>query len=567
MMSLFSKRSDYDSLPTLGFADANPPLHYTQEEPGLGLGENAPPQQPEESPPAAESGDEINDPLPDWLSKFRDFRDAMRGQIPWEDRVRNVRSLVKQREAEALQRSLVNMKDSQEALRSDMSLMGEMSPEDRQTYADTLEKKWESTQPGMGAVVKNITKHRLANMADVDRFIKIDPVARTRFQAEGVEGVIDELGKDEAGKRLSAYALEQIRPDVMKSAISAIDYIQKQYPDEWSDALKEDKGIQMDEMQYFNSKLPENLRLSDEHLIAIESDPQLQRSFGIEPSDIALTRNREYQKALDKAKIEADHRAPPGAVNVAVPGVGVRISYDRGKTIVINGRSVTPPEGSQVISSQAQGPLQDYIPGVAPSKRETEEAGAAARESSERITKMRQISERIGNASPAAVGALGGISELVSGTIGQFAPGVAGALSEAVTGMGPGELTNLRTTIKTIAPQSIQQFTGEETGRITDRELELTKRATRADSAAASKEQILGAIRALTMMDLLTRDRNLITAGLTPRFKVDTDEESTETAKALIYEYGLDAVDAGHTIQALRRQRELLAEAGAGKKK
>lgn len=115
--------------------------------------------------------------------------------------------------------------------------------------------------------------------------------------------------------------------------------------------------------------------------------------------------------------------------------------------------------------------------------------------------------------------ATSGLAELIAGE-------AAGReVSEFITGLPPGELAELSGRLQALVAQSVEQFTGEQTGRISDRELAITGRATRINAATASFSQLVGALTLIQQKEILRRDRLRMEEGLAPSFPLDTDQD------------------------------------------
>lgn len=476
-----------------------------------------------------------------------------------QEKLQVARYMQQQQEQELVngQKQLVLMGDQ-------IQTLSELDEKDRPHALAMFKQEWNQRGDGLGDLMQHMSESRLAHAADLREAINLDPTLNLAFKSGGMAEVVNIFNTDkDVRNRVDAYAISKLRQPVLEKSIAALKYLQKYEPVALAKATGKDQ-IQTEELvNDLNPKLPENLRFKPEEIQVLDLDPTAQRTLGYEPSAKATAREEEYAKSLSQAKAQAMFREPPPGVNVLLPNGQIRISNDRGRTVIINGQNVPAPEGSQLYTSQAQGTLADLTPGVTPGKKERQAAGTEARASSERIASVSESLDRILKADPGVVGMKGAIAEGVAGALGQISPDAADSLTEYVTGMGAEDLANLRSNLKVIGPKSIKQFTGETSGRITDKELAISTEATKAMATGASKEQVVGGLRALISMDLLTRDRNMVTAGINPDYDPSTEEGTVDLANDLIHKYGFAPQGAGLFIRAMRRQRELLYESGA----
>ncbi len=119
-----------------------------------------------------------------------------------------------------------------------------------------------------------------------------------------------------------------------------------------------------------------------------------------------------------------------------------------------------------------------------------------------------QLLQRVAAAPMRSFGVVGTVSEWAAGWIGQANPGLADSMTKWATGgMSAGELKQLRTDLRAFIAQQITVVTGEESGRYTEAERQLTERVVAALEAGASQESVKSALTALTMLqDLAIRN-------------------------------------------------------------
>jgi hypothetical protein len=158
------------------------------------------------------------------------------------------------------------------------------------------------------------------------------------------------------------------------------------------------------------------------------------------------------------------------------------------------------------------------------------------------------------------------VGEAGGGLIGQLNLSLGEGFTEFVTGVSPQELQTFRTEAQALVAQSITQFTGEESGRFTERERQLTDEALRLLEGTASFAQIKSATEIATKLAFMQRDRQRFEAGL--EFAEDLSTEAGQRALlAEIIRAGASPAVAAETVRELidlRVDLEAIREAGSG---
>ncbi len=282
------------------------------------------------------------------------------------------------------------------------------------------------------------------------------------------------------------------------------------------------------------------------------SPEEIAARVGVAPSDIK-TASELGSPDLDKGQ------------NVAIPGVGVRISLDGGRTVMINGQRVPVPEGSQLLTSTAQGPPSAFT--GAPERPERRKSGAAARQSLGDVAQATALLRSLDRVGPGAVGVRGAFVESVGGVLQQFDDLFGGSLGRRISrfaagGTEPEEVTAFRQQAKSFVARSVPDVTGEKSGRVTERELDIARDATRIDVLTGSFAQVRAAIEQGILLRFLRAHREALVAGIDlPGFNLATEAGVKKTSFEL-QRLGLGGYRIWEGMEIMEEQIRLLRTLG-----
>jgi hypothetical protein len=280
-------------------------------------------------------------------------------------------------------------------------------------------------------------------------------------------------------------------------------------------------------------------------------------------------RGQLVQKNLRSGEIvvkdqEPQEFKPEKGVNVRLPDGQRRISFDGGRTVMIGGKKVPTPEGSQIEGVSVQGKTADVAPGPL-GKKLTEKATEGAVSAAEKLATAVDMLEQFNRAGPRAVGIPALIAEKGGGLLGQLSPEAGESLTHFMTGIGAEQLAQLRESAFAFTASMIPEVTGEESGRTSDIERKLTEIAVKVRDPLASLPQIRGAVGSAIIFVLADQDKNLIVAGNEPAEDLETKEgrfQRFDEAR----EYGLGMEQAADLVRLLALQRRELAKVIKGQK-
>lgn len=131
------------------------------------------------------------------------------------------------------------------------------------------------------------------------------------------------------------------------------------------------------------------------------------------------------------------------------------------------------------------------------------------------MTQMSSLQRQYRSASGAA-GVRGAVGRVVGGLAGQVDPELGEFATEAIADVSARKLANLQTQARTMVGQNIENITGDDSGRYSDRDLKIAEQALATVSAASSVAQIQGALDAVVMMEYVAQERDLIRLGHVP---------------------------------------------------
>ena len=153
------------------------------------------------------------------------------------------------------------------------------------------------------------------------------------------------------------------------------------------------------------------------------------------------------------------------------------------------------------------------------------------------------------------------IAENLGGVIGQVSEPAEKAFSKFIAGADPSAITKFRVDARQFIGQSITRMTGEESGRYTEAEREITQNALALVNTAKTPLQVYGALVSVIEAEFLAADRNEILANSgnpewKPRFDLNKKEDFNALGELLERE-GLLKQDVFHIINRMKKQRNI----------
>ena len=170
--------------------------------------------------------------------------------------------------------------------------------------------------------------------------------------------------------------------------------------------------------------------------------------------------------------------------------------------------------------------------------------------------------KKVSAAEEGAFGVRGTVAEWASGWIGQASPEAANRFTKWATGgASAAELKKLRAELQTFVADNIKVVTGEESGRYTQAEQELTSRLVAALEPGASKETVKSAMTSLVMLQDLAIRNDEFFIGIDSFSLVDeaTQDENIRKYDDHLKSLGIDSeADRQYMLESLwARQLEL----------
>lgn len=300
--------------------------------------------------------------------------------------------------------------------------------------------------------------------------------------------------------------------------------------------------------------LPPGWAFTDEELITIARNEDIQNGlipFGFRPPD--LSRFAEQERIRQQAA--AGSRAPPAESPIA------KLQRERGEAEA-EGRFEDAEEiQSQITTIGTVTGTTEFDPGTRPSEKEAEEAGESARLGAANIATYSTLLTEIERLGAGAGGVRGAVGEFGGGLLSQLNRGLGAGFTEFVTGVSEEELQNVRTRSVAMVARSVEQFTAEESGRITKEEREITNDALRLLQPGASFPQIRAAMGLMVALEYTHRDLNEQRAGFPVRHDMSTDDGMRALLRELLL-LGLNGTEARQARDQIQLQRRLVGESG-----
>jgi|TARA_Y100000310_G_scaffold340907_1_gene438273 hypothetical protein len=154
------------------------------------------------------------------------------------------------------------------------------------------------------------------------------------------------------------------------------------------------------------------------------------------------------------------------------------------------------------------------------------------------------------------------ISDL-GGLIQQFAPDLSKDFAAAVApGASPEAVKAFQASARAIIAQNLTALTGEESGRFTAMEQQITQRATALLDAGASQEQVVGALSAIQALKVVARENKSLASGHGTTFQGLDTATGIRAAATRLKAIGLTREDAGRVISTIQLLSRELKDSG-----
>ena len=122
---------------------------------------------------------------------------------------------------------------------------------------------------------------------------------------------------------------------------------------------------------------------------------------------------------------------------------------------------------------------------------------------------------------PGVTGIRGAVADVLGGFFGQINKDFGALTTRVITGGAtPVELESFRSQAQQLIGKSIEPFTGEESGKISEPERRIAEEGVRAKKKLASEPQITAALQNIITASLLATDRSRITSGKQPMVRL-----------------------------------------------
>ena len=181
--------------------------------------------------------------------------------------------------------------------------------------------------------------------------------------------------------------------------------------------------------------------------------------------------------------------------------------------------NVVPIPKAEITTTQ-----QDFIQTLTPVKTAIGEGVVGQLDTAVEIEQFKNLLVDLEELGAGATGLRGVAMEKIGGPLGQLNPILERGFSQAIGGVTAEEAANYRNRLRLAVISLIPEYTGEESGRITEAERQLASEASRLLSPAASEIQIRSALRNVLELKLTEQMRSWISAGFAPRHDLTTKE-------------------------------------------
>lgn len=238
----------------------------------------------------------------------------------------------------------------------------------------------------------------------------------------------------------------------------------------------------------------------------------------------------------------------PSIVELGPQEQAVRISPQGAETLATN----PAVRGPQVVVNE---------PNVGSKARE--EANEASQRLAAKASTIQEMVTTLQRVGPGAVGVRGAVTAELGGFLSQINEGLGQFTAQGISGARLEDVQEFQTQATEFVARSITLLSGEESGRFTEPERAITETATALKNMRRGYPQTLGALHQLWKTTLIMQDVEARIGGQAEKYDLETEEGRRGWATEQI-KNGTPVAVAGDALRAIRRQRRLMARAGAG---
>jgi hypothetical protein len=229
--------------------------------------------------------------------------------------------------------------------------------------------------------------------------------------------------------------------------------------------------------------------------------------------------------------------------------------------------TVTTPDGkthnvpSSVVEATSLQGGRDAVGGL--TKGDLSQSRVTGAGATSDIASAASLRIRMEAAGPGVVGFRMMFSEPVTGFLGQVNEKLGRWASKTITGVEPEEATAIRIEARSVVVGLITPLTGEESGRITQRELEIATQAAKiVNDASSSLAEVRGALATVIKLNLTVLDKETLMRGETPMFDLDSDSGIEEAANVLKETLRMSEDETVDILSSMIRQRLVMRNIG-----
>ena len=233
------------------------------------------------------------------------------------------------------------------------------------------------------------------------------------------------------------------------------------------------------------------------------------------------------------------------------------IDYAGGRPVFrdMNGnalRDVIPIPKAEITTSQ-----KDFIQSLTPVKAEIGGGVVGQADTAIEIEQFKSLLTDLTELGSGTTGLRGVAMESIGGPLGQLSPLLERGFAEAIGGVSAKDAADYRNRLRLAVISLIPEYTGEESGRITEAERRLAQESSRLLSPAASEIQIRSALRNVLELKLVEQMRSWIVSVGQPRHDLTT-REGVQGLGEILFDAGFKDKDILGTLSRLKNiQKEL----------
>ncbi len=200
-----------------------------------------------------------------------------------------------------------------------------------------------------------------------------------------------------------------------------------------------------------------------------------------------------------------------------------------------------------------------------PSESNAEKRGKIHAAAIQGIVANSRLLDIVKQAPPGVGGFRGGSAQFLGGLFGSVDKQLGDTIASTIVGgdVEVVDLSELRAGLTTAATRMIPVVSGQDLGRVSEGERKLAFRIAGIDSFGASRETIVGALRATTQLMLINDEILRISEGAEPNFPVGTDAEVDETV-SLLTDLGFDFEEKKNLIKRLGQTHSIVSRMNLG---